>query len=81
MDLMTILRKQAMKSLLPLALCGAMPLFAQQGVTQSGTPTGQPPFPLTTYQEQPDPSQPDAAKWAAVAAPQVSWGTTDTRYA
>ena len=81
MNLMTILRKEAMKSLLPLALCGAMPLFAQQGVTQSGTPTGQTPFPLTAYQELPDPSQPDASKWSAVKGTQVTWGTTDMRYA
>ena len=29
-------------------------VFAQQGVTQCGVPTGQPKFPLLTYQELPD---------------------------
>ena len=33
-------------------------LFAQQGVTQCGTLTGQPKFPLGTYQELPDPTTP-----------------------
>jgi len=32
-------------------LIGVSPLFAQQGVTQCGTPTGQPKFPIETYQE------------------------------
>lgn len=56
-------------------------LFAQQGVTQYGTPTGQPKFPLGTYQELPDPVTPSEKEWAAVTTAQVSWGTTDTRYA
>ena len=56
-------------------------LFAQQGVTQCGTPTGQPKFPLGTYQELPDPTTPSEKEWAAVTTTQVSWGTTDTRYA
>ena len=33
-------------------------VFAQQGVTQCGVPTGQPKFPLLTYQELPDPTAP-----------------------
>ena len=33
------------------SLFGMSALFAQQGVTQCGTPTGQPKFPLGTYQE------------------------------
>ena len=33
-------------------------IFAQQGVTQCGVPTGQPKFPLLTYQELPDPTAP-----------------------
>ena len=57
------------------------PLFAQQGVTQCGTPTGQPKFPIETYQELPDPSSPSDKDWAAVTNPQISWGTIDTRYA
>ena len=79
--LMTILRKKMLKGMLLLVLCSATPLFAQQGVTQSGTPTGQPPFPLNEYQELSDPSQPDEQAWAAVKGTQVAWGTTDIRYA
>lgn len=56
-------------------------LFVQQGVTQCGVPTGQPKFPLNTYQELPDPAMPSEKEWAVVTAPQVSWGTTDIRYA
>ena len=56
-------------------------VFAQQGVTQCGVPTGQPKFPLLTYQELPDPTAPSDKEWAAVTSTQVSWGTTDTRYA
>ncbi len=32
--------------------------FAQQGVTQCGTSTGQPKFPIETYEELPDPTPP-----------------------
>ena len=56
-------------------------VFAQQGVTQCGVPTGQPKFPLQTYQELPDPAAPSDKEWAAVTTTQVSWGTTDVRYA
>lgn len=62
-------------------LIGVSPLFAQQGVTQCGTPTGQPKFPIETYQELLDPSSPSDKDWAAVTNPQISWGTIDTRYA
>ena len=62
-------------------LIGVSLLFAQQGVTQCGTPTGQPKFPIETYQELPDPSSPSDKDWAAVTIPQISWGTIDTRYA
>lgn len=62
-------------------LLGTGPLLAQQGVTQCGTPTGQPRFPLQTYRELPDPTSPSEQEWAKITAPQVSWGTTDTRYA
>ena len=62
-------------------LIGVSLLFAQQGVTQCGTPTGQPKFPIETYQELPDPSSPSDKDWAAVTNPQISWGTIDTRYA
>lgn len=56
-------------------------VMAQQGVTQCGVPTGQAPYPLESYQELPDPSAPSLREWAAVKQPNVSWGTTDTRYA
>ena len=38
-------------------------VFAQQGVTQCGVPTGQPKFPLLTYQELPDPTAPSDKEW------------------
>lgn len=56
-------------------------VMAQQGVTQCGTPTGQAPYPLESYQELPDPAAPSPQQWAAVKQPVVSWGTTDARYA
>ena len=56
-------------------------VFAQRGVTQCGVPTGQPKFPLLTYQELPDPTAPSDKEWVAVTSTQVSWGTTDVRYA
>lgn len=62
-------------------LVGASPLLAQQGVTQCGTPTGQPPYPLNAYQELPDPSAPSPEAWASVKTPRISWGSTDVRYA
>ncbi len=62
-------------------LFAASPLFAQQGVTQCGTPTGQPPFPLNSYQELPDPSTPSDKAWATVKGTLISWGDADTRYA
>lgn len=57
------------------------PLMAQEGVTQCGTPTGQPPFPLQSYHELPDPKPASMQEWAAVKSPQVRWGSTDVRYA
>lgn len=62
-------------------LISASSLLAQQGVTQCGTPTGQPKFPLAAYQELPDPNTPSEKAWASVMATHVSWGTTDVRYA
>ena len=72
-----------MKRLTIISLAGlfSMTLFAQQGVTQCGVPTGQPKFPLESYQELPDPESPSEKEWAAVTTAQVSWGTTDVRYA
>ena len=61
-------------------LIGVSPLFAQQGVTQCGTPTGQPKFPIETYQELPD-LPPPLIKTGQQLPTQISWGTIDTRYA
>lgn len=61
-------------------LCASQ-LFAQQGITQSGTPTGQPKFPLLSYQELPDPATPLEKDWVSVTGAKASWGSTDTRYA
>ena len=68
-------------TLLLSCLVSTGPLLAQQGVTQCGTPTGQAPFPIQSYKELPDPVAPSEKEWAAVKAPQVQWGNTDTRYA
>ena len=63
-------------------LMSASPLLAQQtGVTQGGTPTGQSKFPLKGYVELPDPKTPSEKTWEPVRATNVSWGTTDVRYA
>ena len=68
-------------TLLLSCLVSTGPLLAPQGVTQCGTPTGQAPFPIQSYKELPDPVAPSEKEWAAVKAPQVQWGNTDTRYA
>lgn len=73
-----------MKQLTTFLLSGLLTtgsVFAQQGVTQCGTPTNQSPFPIQTYQELQDPSAPIAEQWAVVKQPAVSWGSTDARYA
>lgn len=64
-----------------LGLFSTSMLFAQNGVTQCGTPTGQPRFPLNTYQELPDPATPSAENWVTVSTPKASWGSIDYRYA
>lgn len=58
----------------------AVTAVAQQGVTQCGVPTGQPPFPVQVYQELNDPQSPSPEQWATVRQPSVAWGTTDARY-
>lgn len=62
-------------------LASTASLWAQQGVTQCGTPTGQPQFPLQSYQELPDPATYSEKEWNAVKGVNVFWGTTDARYA
>ena len=65
--------------------CAALSLGAvaqePEGTSQWGTPTGNPQFPKTSYKELPDPKPADAAAWAKVNKPQVSWGSADARYA
>lgn len=55
--------------------------LAQQGVTQCGTPTGQPAYPVQAYQELPDPMTASPQQWETVKQPEVSWGVTDNQYA
>ncbi|MCM1108817.1 MAG: DUF4091 domain-containing protein [Clostridium sp.] len=52
----------------------------QQGVTQCGVPTGQPPFPLNEYTELPLLNQPQPEDWKGIKRTQAAWGNTDTRY-
>ncbi|MDY6131050.1 MAG: DUF6067 family protein [Prevotella sp.] len=54
---------------------------SEEGVTQCGTPTGQPAFPSSTYQELPDPKEADPEAWETVKGTFAMWGNTDTRYA
>lgn len=56
--------------------------FAQQagGITHSGLPTHQPPFPVVSYQELPNPVSVDASKWKGAKGINLSWGSTDVRY-
>ncbi|MBP6065344.1 glycoside hydrolase domain-containing protein [Bacteroides sp.] len=68
------------KTLLLLFAALPLTLLAQQGVTQCGTPTLQPPFPIGSYNELPNPQQPDPARWAKVKETQAAWGTTNRRY-
>lgn len=53
----------------------------QQGITQCGTPTHQVKFPLSDYQELPDHASPNKTDWATTGKINVSWGTTNRRYA
>ena len=51
-----------------------------EGVTHSGLPTGQKPFPLENYKELANPVKTDLQAWKGVHGTLVSWGTTDVRY-
>ncbi|MEG1659493.1 MAG: DUF4091 domain-containing protein [Bacteroides sp.] len=68
------------KTLLLLLASLPMSLWAQQGVTQCGSPTQQPPFPLEAYIELPNPDQPVVQEWAAVKGTKTAWGSTNQRY-
>ncbi len=63
----------------------AILIFATQmqahGVTQFGTPTGQPQFPKGEYKELPSPAPSSESDWQSVRAPRVVWASTDIRYA
>lgn len=68
------------KTMLALAITlGSVATIAQ--TTQWGTPTGNPQFPKGSYKELPDPKTKDEAKWSKVKGVQISWATTDSRYA
>lgn len=64
------------------ALTGMQGIQAQtvQGHTHSGHPTGQPPFPLTSYVELPNPRAVDADSWKGVTKPSCAWGSVYERY-
>ena len=65
-----------------LAVLSMSATYAQEveGVTHSGRPTGQKPFPVETYIELANPVQTDLRLWKQVKGTLVSWGTTDKRY-
>ena len=52
----------------------------RNGHTHSGRDTGQPPFPLETYQELPNPIAADKTLWQKVKGTRIGWGSTDVRY-
>ena len=54
--------------------------WAQTGVTQCGTPTGQSSFPLGRYSELPNHQQPDSEQWKKVKESNVAWGSSNQRY-
>ncbi len=64
------------------ALTGMLGIQAQtvQGYTHSGHPTGQPPFPLTSYVELANPQAVDADSWKGVTKPSCAWGSVYERY-
>lgn len=49
--------------------------------TQWGVPTGNVQFPKGSYTELPDPTPKETAAWSAVKGSNVSWATTDLRFA
>ena len=64
------------------AVTGMLGIQAQtvQGHTHSGHPTGQPPFPLTSYVELANPQAVDADSWKGVTKPSCAWGSVYERY-
>lgn len=55
-------------------------VWAQQGLTHSGQPTGQAPRPIESYTELENPAPTDLTKWTNVKSANVAWGSTDERY-
>ena len=53
---------------------------SQQGITHSGQPTGQPPFPLLSYLELDNPIPTDLDSWKGVKEPRCAWGSIYERY-
>lgn len=69
-------------SIIACALFAVFSMQAQQlGFTHSGRSTGQAPFPLNSYVELENPVATDSVKWIKVKPINVSWGSTDVRYA
>ena len=64
------------------AVTGMLGIQAQtvQGHTHSGHPTGQSPFPLTSYVELANPQAVDADSWKGVTKPSCAWGSVYERY-
>lgn len=50
------------------------------GFTQSGQPTHQLPFPITSYKELPNPVPTHNDLWKGKSKTYISWGSTDIRY-
>ena len=69
------------KPLFILALMCVSAGLCAQNKTQCGNPTGQERFPLYAFTELPQFAGPSPAEWQSVRGTQVSWGSTDERYA
>lgn len=52
----------------------------ESGITHSGLSTGQPRFPVGSYEELPDPAATNPVLWQNVQGVNLSWGSTDVRY-
>ncbi len=78
-------RKLCNYAVLPLValafICSAK-AYAQnkEGLTLSGQPTGQPPYPIVSYKELPNPVSSDKKQWKQVGKMNIGWGSTDIRY-
>lgn len=73
-------RKLVCASLLLLGIAQLGEAQSELGLTHSGQSTGQPPFPLLTYYELPNPTPTDTNEWRSVKGVKLSWGSTDIRY-